>query len=61
LIRLEYRDAIADAEFLVAEHMNKPQASAIGEGFEKRFQIGTHLRLITKSRVRLFARVKLFR
>jgi len=27
--------------------MNEPQAGAVSEGFEKRFEIGTHLRLIT--------------
>jgi hypothetical protein len=43
LIRLEHLDAVADAEFFVTQHLNKPQPGTVGEGFEKCFETFLHL------------------
>jgi hypothetical protein len=42
LIRFENLDAIADAQLLVTEQMNKAQAGAVSQGFEKYFETVVH-------------------
>jgi hypothetical protein len=42
LICLENLDAIADASFLVTEKLDETQTGAVGQGFEKRFEISAH-------------------
>ena len=54
LIRLQHFDAGTDTEFIIAEQLDEAQSSAVREGFEKCFQVGTHLPSITNSDAKQF-------
>ena len=56
LIRLENFNARTDAQLVIAKELDEAQSGAISQGFEKCFQVGPHLLLITNSRLRAFER-----
>jgi hypothetical protein len=56
LIRFENFNTGAHAEFVVAEELNEAQSGAVSQGFEKYFEVGAHLLLVTISRLGVFAR-----